>query len=139
MALSAFDDASRCPEPAEIEKALGETATLRARLVSHVAERHPPITEQWSHAGKKFGWSMRLKRKERVVLYMTPQLGHFMVGVVLGERAAKAAHEAGLPDGVLALIDNAPAYAEGRGIRVPVTSEDDLAPVRQLVAIKLAR
>ena len=70
---------------------------------------------------------------------MTPQLGHFMVGVVLGERAAKAAHEAGLPDGVLALIDNAPAYAEGRGIRVPVTSEDDLAPVRQLVAIKLAR
>jgi len=112
---------------------------LWARLVSHVAERYPPITEQWSHAGKKFGWSMRLRRKERVVLYMTPQVGQFLVGVVLGERAAKAAHEAGLPDGVLALIDNAPAYAEGRGIRVPVTSEDDLAPVRQLVAIKLAR
>jgi hypothetical protein len=74
-----------------------------------------------------------------VVLYMTPQVGQFLVRVVLGENAVAAAREASLPEAVLAIIDGAPRYAEGRGIRVPVTSEDDLAPVRQLVAIKLAR
>jgi len=33
----------------------------------------------------------------------------------------KAAHERGLPDAVLSLIAGAPKYAEGRGIRLPVS------------------
>ncbi|MBZ5590005.1 MAG: DUF3788 domain-containing protein [Acidobacteriia bacterium] len=139
MALSAFDDKSRPPGPPAIKHVLGKAAVLWVQLISHVAENHGPITEQWNFAGAKYGWSLRLRQGERVVIYMTPQAGGFLAGVVLGEKAASAAHESGLPAAVLAFIDSAPRYAEGRGIRLPVASRGDLRTVQQLVALKMAR
>jgi hypothetical protein len=138
MALSALDDKSRRPTPADLKRVLGKSASLWSELVSHVAEKHAPITEEWNFSGAKYGWSLRLKRKDRVVLYMTPQAGQFLAGIVLGEKAAKAAHEKGLPKPVLALIDAAPRYAEGRGIRFPVSTRADLRAVEQLAAVKMA-
>jgi hypothetical protein len=139
MALSAFDGKSRPPSPAELKKVLGKSAGLWDQLISHITESSPPITEQWNFSGAKFGWSLRLRRKDRIVLYMTPQAGVFLVGIVLGEKAAKAAHESSLPDSVLTLIDGAPRYAEGRGIRLAVATRRDLLAVKQLAALKMAR
>ena len=138
MALSAFDDKARPPEPAELKRVLGDSAALWNRLISHVAENHAPITEKWNFSGAKYGWSLRLKRKERIVLYMTPQAGCFLAGVVLGEKAAKAAHQSGLPASVLTLIDSAPRYAEGRGIRLSVSNRDELLAVQRLAELKMA-
>jgi hypothetical protein len=39
---------------------------------------------------------------------------------------------------VLAVIDGAPKYAEGRGVRIPVRSKRDLEGVERLAAIKVA-
>jgi hypothetical protein len=39
---------------------------------------------------------------------------------------------------VLALVDAAPRYAEGRGIRLSVTRVEDLAAIQELVAVKMA-
>ncbi len=137
MALSAFADRTRPPEPADLGRVLGAAAGAWQELAVHVRASYPPIDELWSFSGPKYGWSMRLRRKERVVLYMTPQDGGFLVGLVLGEKAAAAARQAGVPDPVMALIDGAPRYAEGRGIRVAVTSPVDLAAVQQLAALKM--
>ncbi len=138
MALSAFDDKSRPPKPGELEAVLGDSAGLWDELVAHVEGAYPPVTQLWNFSGAKYGWSLRLKRRERIVLYMTPQPGGFLLGVVLGEKAAKAAHDSGLPKSVLILIDGAPRYAEGRGIRLVVSSAGDLAAARTLAALKMA-
>jgi hypothetical protein len=138
MALSALDDKSRNPDRASLDGVLGKAAVAWHQLVAHVERQHAPIIQQWSFSSAKYGWSLRLRHLERVVLYLTPQEGRFLVGVVLGEKAATAAHERGLHASVLALIDDAPRYAEGRGIRVTVTRVGDLRAVRQLVALKMA-
>ena len=138
MALSAFADPLNPPEPAALRHVLGASARLWSELVSHVAENHAPVTERWSFSGAKFGWSLRLKRRERVVLYMTPQTGAFTVGIVLGEKAVKAARESGLPASILERIDSAPRYAEGRGIRLTVATPEDVAAVQKLAAAKMA-
>jgi uncharacterized protein YdhG (YjbR/CyaY superfamily) len=139
VALSAFDEESHPPEPGGLEAVLGQSADLWDQLVTHVAEAYPPITQLWHFAGAKYGWSLRLKRRDRIVLYMTPQPGSFLLGVVLGETAAQAAHDSGLPEPVLALIDGAPRYGEGRGIRLAVSTGDDLAAARTLAALKMAK
>lgn len=139
MSLSIFDDKSHRPAPAELTAVLGKSAALWEALVAHTAEAHPPLKQEWNFAGAKYGWSMRLKRRDRVVLYMTPQAGHFLVGVALGEKAAAAAHSARLTENVLALIDNAPRYAEGRGIRFPVTRRSDVAAAEMLAALKMGK
>ena len=139
MALSAFDDKSRPPDAAEVKDVLGTSAGLWDRLIAHVAENHDPITEEWSFSGATNGWSLRLRRKERGVVYMIPQAGGFLAGVVLGEKAASAAHERDLPDAVLRLIDAAPRYAEGRGIRLRVATRGDLRTLQRLIELKMAR
>lgn len=67
---------------------------------------------------------------------MTPQASCIQVGFVLGEKAARSAHAVGLPAPVLELIDKAPRYAEGRGIRFPVATDADLSVVKHLLALK---
>lgn len=136
MALSAFDDPARSPAPAAVGRCLGEVAPLWAELVAHVAGTCPPVDEVWNFAGAKFGWSLRLKRADRILVYLTPQDGRFLVGLVLGEKAVAEAAKKGFPPDVLALLDAAPRYAEGRGIRLTIAPGDDLETVRQLVELK---
>lgn len=139
MALSVFDDKSAAPARQELEVMLGATMALWDRIVAGVSDENPPIIEAWNFAGAKFGWSMRLKRKDRVLLYLIPQTGHFLAAVVLGEKAVTAAHTAGLPPGVIAAIDAARPYAEGRGIRLPVRNIEDVEVILELARIKLGK
>jgi hypothetical protein len=138
VALSIFVGTATPPDPASLKAALGKSADLWTRIVAAVGEAHGPIVEHWHCASAKGGWAMRLKHKDRVVLYLIPQSGAFLVGVVLGEKAVKAAHEQQLPPKILAMIDAAPRYAEGRGIRFAVSTRAGVAAVVRLAAIKMA-
>jgi hypothetical protein len=138
MALSAFDDKGHRPEATELTGVLADSAPLWSRLVTHLGASYPPITEEWAFSGAKFGWSLRLKRKDRVALYLTPQAGRCLAGVVLGEKAVATALGRGLSARAAALVEAAPRYAEGRGIRVEVAGDDDAAIVEELVAAKMA-
>jgi len=137
MALSAFDNKSQRPKPGEVNAVLGKTAKLWQQLIGCLSENYAPITEEWNFAGARFGWSLRLKHRDRIIFYLIPQAGRFLVGVVLGEKAARAAHERRLSVSVLKLIDAAPRYAEGRGIRFTVTTKKDLAAALELAGLKM--
>jgi hypothetical protein len=138
MALSAFDDKAHPPTPAAVRRVLGRAAGAWERIVAVIGEDHAPVVETWAHPGAKYGWSMRLVRGERIVVYLTPQAGCVLVGLTLGEKAVRAAREAGLPAAVMALVDAAPRYPEGRGVRLEVRSLRDVAAVRKLAAAKMA-
>ena len=138
MTLSALDDKARKPRPADLAETLGRSYTHWKSLAAHLDREFPPLTQEWNFSGAKWGWSMRLKQKKRTVLYMTPCRKHFLAGLVLGEKAVKAAHEARLAASVLALIDAATKYAEGRGVRIEVRNKKDLANVEKLAAVKMA-
>lgn len=137
MALSAFDDKNQPPDAVAIDRVLGRSARHWQQLITHVTAECPPITQHWHFAGPKFGWSLRLKQKDRIVLYLIPQQGHLLASIVLGEKAARAAHEGGVPTALLAIIEAAPRYAEGRGIRMQVSTAKDVKAIRQLVALKM--
>jgi hypothetical protein len=139
VALSVFDERSRRPSREELTEALGGSAGLWDELIAHVRDVYAPVTEVWSFAGARFGWSLRLKRNDRILLYMTPQTQVFQLGCVLGEKAAAAAREQGVSERVLALLEEAPRYAEGRGIRMPVSTAADLDAARVLAALKMGR
>lgn len=135
--LSAFGDKGRAPTEEEVRRTLAAAAPIWERLVAHVTETCPKVTEQWNFAGAKFGWSMRLRSKERIVLYLIPQAGQVLVGIVLGPRVVAAAADADLPAAVRAALDAAPRHAEGTGLRLPVASPEELPAVFTLVALKM--
>jgi len=138
MALSAFDDRSKQPRASDLKRTLRRASTHWDNLISYVASAYPPLDETWSFSGAAWGWSLRLRQKKRTVLYMTPGEGHFLVGLVLGEKAVKAARASALPGSVRTLIARARKYAEGRAVRIAVSSKRDLEIAKQLAAIKMA-
>lgn len=138
MALSAFDDKLQQPEGRDLQRVLGRAGAHWDDLTTHIAAEYSPLSESWTFAGAKWGWSLRLKQKKRTILYMTPCKGHFLVGFVLGERAVNAAREGSLPDSVLRQIAEARKYAEGRGVRIEIRNKEDLEIVKKLAAVKMA-
>lgn len=137
MALSAFDDKSQQPAAGDLQKMLGRTAGHWEDLRTHLAAAYAPLDETWQYPGAKWGWSLRLRRKKRTVLHLTPREGHFLVGLALGEKAVAAAKDRSLPESVLTLIDQAPKYAEGRGVRMEIRTKKDREAAKQLAAIKM--
>jgi hypothetical protein len=137
VALSVFDDRHSPPAEPTLERALGKAAPAWVSLRERVLRDCGPLAQEWGFAGAKFGWSLRLKRGKRTILHMTPGAGQFLASLVLGENAYRAAREAGLPAAVMTSIDDAPRYAEGRGVRIPVRTKRDADSVARLASIKL--
>lgn len=96
-----------------------------------------PLTEEWVFSGQKHGWALRLKHKQRAVLYMKPLEKYFRVSLAFGPKAVQAARASELPARVLRLIDEAVQYPEGKAIRIEVRSTEDVRVATQLAAIKL--
>jgi hypothetical protein len=140
VALSAFDDASTPPSAEALTAVLGAAAPWWIGLVDDVRANAGGLVERWVYGGPKFGWSLRLVRGERILVYLTPQAGALLAGVVLGDKAIATATAAlGVSERTLAIVSAAPKDAEGRGVRLSVEGPEDLEIARQLVRIKLAR
>jgi Protein of unknown function (DUF3788) len=138
VTLSIFDDRDTPPTRAALHKALGRAASAWTKLSEKLFRDCAPLEEEWAFAGAKFGWSLRLKRDKRVIVYLVPCEGYFMASLALGERAFAAARDAGLPAPILELVEQAPKYAEGRGVRIPVRTQKEAGSIYKLAAIKLA-
>lgn len=137
MALSTFDDKSKKPKAKDLEKTLGRTYKHWNNLLTHIAAEYTSNVDNWNFFGAKWGWSLQLKQKKRTILYMTPCRKHFLVGFVLGEKAVKAARNSTLAKSVIAIIDEAPKYAEGRAVRLEIRNKNDFDSARKLAAVKM--
>lgn len=136
--MSIFNDKSRPPSEDDLKAKLGRTFVFWNDLKKLIASKFAPVTEEWGFTSKKTGWGLRLKHEKRTILYMTPCEGYFLASFALGEKAVKAAHESDLPASVLKIIDNAPKYAEGRGVRLEVRNAHERSDAEKLVSIKMA-
>ena len=138
MAISIFDDKAHPPKENDLCEVLGKTYKLWCALKDHVIAEYAPISPEWGFASKSTGWGLRLKGEKRAVLYMTPCKGYFLASFALGEKAVAAAHAAKLPTAMLEVIDKAPKYAEGRGVRLEVRTSKDVDSIKKLAVIKMA-
>ncbi len=138
MTLSAFPDESHHPRPGELIATLGSAHSAWVELPELLSGRLPEVSEEWGFTSASTGWGLRVKSHGRVILYMTPCHGHFIVSLALGERAVKAAHASGLPPSALSTIDAAPKLAEGRGVRFEVRDARQLDDLVTLAEIKNA-
>jgi len=138
VALSIFDDKAQQPTEADLASVLEDSFVFWNELKKRIASRFTPLTCEWGFTSRSTGWGLRLKHKERIILYMTPGEGNFLASFALGEKAVQAAHQAKLPSSILKIIDSARKYAEGRGIRIKVTSGRDIRHIEKLAVIKMS-
>lgn len=128
LMTNAFAGKAEAPSEADLAAALGPAQARWDRLRA-VLE----LPGEWHSYSKKAGWSMRLKRGERNIVYLLPGRGGFEVSLALGDRAVAAARERGLA----AMVEGARRYAEGTAVRFAVGGAKDIATAKRLVEIKL--
>ncbi len=136
MAFSAFVDKAHQPTEKDLRSVLGRSYPAWVRLIERVSDRIAPISQVWGFTSASTGWGLRLKRKDRIILYMTPREDHFLVSFALGEKAVAAARTLKLPANILKAIESAPKYAEGRGVRLEVRLAREVSALATLSEIK---
>ncbi|HXY20108.1 MAG TPA: DUF3788 family protein [Gemmatimonadales bacterium] len=125
------------PDERDIAKLLGRSRGLWERLRADLIAQLGPLSDHWAFSRATSRWSLRLKRNQRTVVYLVPRPGHFLASFALGEKACRAAQASGLPASVLSLIDEAPRYPEGRGVRLEVRTARDVGAVEALASLKM--
>ena len=136
--LNAFVGRTSRPTPEEVEAALGSSAAAWKEFVAWVEHEKDVTTEEWKSDALKYGWSLRLKKKDRTIVYLAPCQGCFRAAFVLGDRAMEAARHTRFSQKVAEAIAAAPHYSEGTGVRLIVKKPADLPAIRKLAEIKLA-
>jgi Protein of unknown function (DUF3788) len=134
MSPNAFIGSAQPPTDDELSVQLGAARALWDELLALLAL---PVQE-WHSYSKKAGWSLKLKLGDRTIVYLAPCRDCFRVAFVLGAKAVEAARHSKLPKSVIKIIDEAPRYAEGTGVRLEIKARKDLAAVKKLVDVKQA-
>ena len=139
MLPNAFIGKSKQPADAELAAALGDAKELWDELLGELADKHNLTVREWNSYSPKAGWSLRLKRKGRNILYLGPCPGAFRVAFVLGDKAVAAARQSDLPQSIIRIINAAKRYPEGTAVRLEIKQAKDIGIVTRLAGIKLAK
>jgi hypothetical protein len=126
------------PTSEELAALLGSAIGLWSGLHEAVRAANAPVTERWVYGGRKYGWSCRLEQGKKGVLYMTPDAGHFRIGMALSDSDREAVLASEVPIDVREALAATTKAMEGWPVRMAVRTADDVAVVLELVEIKLS-
>jgi hypothetical protein len=133
-----FVGKKNAPTENEVATALGKMKPLWDALINGMQSEELKVRDsEWKCAAPKYGWSLRLKRAGRNVIYLIPQTGGMRVAFALGKKAVVAALASDLSDGIKQVIKDSPVYPEGTGVRFEVKSQKDIDAVLKLAKLKL--
>lgn len=133
MTNNRFLDRSRPPSERQIDTALGAKRAWLEELRRHF---DPPLAVDWKFYGSTIGWTMKLLAGGRNMCFVVVRQGSFTVSFILGDAAVDAARSSRLPASTIARLDGARRYAEGRGVRLEITSRRALEQAKTLLEIK---
>ena len=137
MSASIFDNKLILPNELMLQEELGDTYQYLEQVKSEITKASGGVTPEWKHYGQKSGWTLKLYAKKRNILFVTPCHGFFLASLVFGDRAVDAIIQSTLPDSIKQEVFAAPKYAEGRGIRLEVNSQEQCGVLLELIRVKI--
>ena len=133
-----FSDKSKRPGPIELNKVLGRTFPVWDKIIEYSLQSVKHAEILWNFSGPNYGWSLRIKYKKRILVYLLPKKGFFIVSFVFGEKAVKHALDSDISENVKSIISSAKTYAEGRGFRIEIKNNGIFKDIKRLIDIKLS-
>lgn len=133
---NAFAGKTAAPTDNELAASLGKSYVRWKELIADLKRELSLDGEEWNSHSVKAGWSLRLQKKKRKIVYLSPQNGCFLASFALGDKAVAVAKNSDLSPEVRDLISTARRYAEGTAVRIEVRSPADAGAVRMLAKFK---
>ena len=137
MLTNAFINKLEKPKESDLATALGSARELWDTLIADGTSECAIDDEEWNSYSPKAGWSLRLKRGKRTIVWLGPCEGCFRVMFILGDKALLAARQSGLSARALRVLDQAERFPEGTGVRLLIKGPKDIPTVKKLAVVKL--
>lgn len=138
MLENAFINHPTPPTDADLATALGDAKAVWDDLLATLARDGITTGHEWKSHNAKWGWSLRVVKKKRTIVWLSPGRDGFNVLFILGDKAVAVARTARLRMDARHSLATAPRYPEGTGVRLVAKSVRDLPVLCQLAAIKAA-
>jgi hypothetical protein len=136
MGTNAFLDKAVKPDDEKLAKALGGTYKYWIEIKQFLNSNYPGTIEEWKNYCK-YGWTLKTLLKKRNLFFFSAYEKYFIVGFIYGDKAVAAVEQSDLPEAVKVELRSAKKYAEGRGIRIEVKKQKDVANIKKLIDIKI--
>src|ERR1051326_527512 len=92
LPANAFIGRATKPRDADVAAALGSAKKLWDRVIAEL-EAEYALKPEWNWFSIKYGWALRMKKKERNIVYLAAYQGGFATQLILGEKALSAARK----------------------------------------------
>ncbi len=136
--FSAFAVRSQEPDPVAVRQVLAGASSAWDDLAAHVADTYALESSFHFMYGERYGWALRFRKGDRLVLAMYPNHGRLVVQIILSRPQVAEAAAGGVPDFVSSVVQAARDYPEGRWLFIPVSSVDAVRQLRPLIALKVS-
>jgi hypothetical protein len=136
MAFGIFTDKKNQPTIAEFYRMLDGKLTIWEELIKFIREKYPAQEDIKFMYGQKYGWALRFRIKERLLVALYPLKNDFTVQIILNTGAIQQAQKMKLGKNVRQTIEHAKPYPEGRWLFIPVKSKKDIRDIQQLLDLR---
>ena len=136
MSIGAFTDKKQQPTEEEILAMIGPKLPLWEELIQFIRASYPADEDFTFLYGKKYGWALRFRIRGQLLTSLYPTAGGFTAQVNLSPEAVEQTLAMQPGKNVLAAIDRAHPYPEGRWLFIPVESADDVQDIKRLLALR---
>ncbi|WP_291132201.1 DUF3788 family protein [Flavobacterium sp. UBA7682] len=134
---SIFTNKSETPNEVQLQEALGKTYVYWQTFAEHTKKLYPKAICEWNFSNEKFGWSLRIKDKKRVIIYLLPRDNFFKVAFVFGQKATDEIMTSNISESIKKELLATKVHAEGRGIRIDIKDETLQNDILNLIEIKI--
>ena len=136
---SRITEPGKSPTPSQISAWIGRDIYEFWKRVTQLIERNYPETfsPDWLFGGKKHGWSLRYK-KGKSFCTLIPEKNRLAIQIVFGaeEREKMEAIRDKLSKPTREAYDRAKTYHDGKWVYLTVDTDDVVADVERLLAVK---
>jgi len=137
MTYERFLNKSKKPKQEEILKAIGENVSLWEGIHKYIEENYD-FTKEIKFFTKKYGWTIRYKKKTRTMVYFFPEFGAFSSLIVLGKKESEEMDKLKdkLSDTARMAFENTEQLHDGRWLWIRALTEPDVRSIKLLLSMK---
>lgn len=118
-------------EPIEemLENALGESYRLFVELVELTAL----LNQEWKFYSPKYGWSLKVFQKKKVLCYLTPGEGCFSFGMALRKNEKDLVLNSEVSENIKKTLSSEKKLMEGYPLRIKINNRVQIYDINNII------
>jgi hypothetical protein len=136
MSIGIFNDKKSCPDNNKIINVLGKKKNVWIEFIDFIRENSSKL-EDLRFYGKNYGWALRFRKNNKVLISLYPSKDSFIAQIILGKTESETALKSSLDMKIKKIIEGATEFKEGRWLFIPVKNRKDIKDVKYLLSLKI--